>query len=377
MIQEKEEENERRGVLEDGIKGGLFEKALRRATTADRVWELIFFIRSLPPCLPSLIKENLIKQVKDELQIGDEGNMLLNMTDFTPSSRDWFETPLLDALSTKLGFSLSIIAPPTKCCLTCHSPLSASQHAPTQVQLHTRLGTKVVSKYILRCRHCDDRYHPTRYGDDQAGWKYYSNPGTMKLIEASTVVFMEEGLARLYSAEYLHGWLSAVAKCEAHNWANRDSYYEKATRAFLRHNPDVGRQFNSKERGDGADQEDQEESSQSLMYHMSRKSLSQSLLNYEMKEELKESGELIKVSFGPKEVSGKRISFKESRENYFERVDLRRKENLYPHEVCHEGCRRRGCLEVSTFDGLWKIQVISIFINTGDEEFAKIKWAFA
>ena len=199
----------------------------------------------------------------------------------------------------------------------------------------------------------------------------------MKLIEASTVVFMEEGLARLYSAEYLHGWLSAVAKCEAHNWANRDSYYEKATRAFLRHNPDVGRQFNSKERGDGADQEDQEESSQSLMYHMSRKSLSQSLLNYEMKEELKESGELIKVSFGPKEVSGKRISFKESRENYFERVDLRRKENLYPHEVCHEGCRRRGCLEVSTFDGLWKIQVISIFINTGDEEFAKIKWAFA
>ena len=81
MIQEKEEENERRGVLEDGIKGGLFEKALRRATTADRVWELIFFIRSLPPCLPSLIKENLIKQVKDELQIGDEGNMLLNMTD--------------------------------------------------------------------------------------------------------------------------------------------------------------------------------------------------------------------------------------------------------------------------------------------------------
>ena len=45
----------------------------------------------------------------------------------------------------------------------------------------------------------------------------------------------------------------------------------------------------------------------------------------------------------------------------FEKVDLRRKENLYPHEVCHEGCRRRGCQEVSTFDGLWKIQVISIF----------------
>ena len=77
--------------MEDGVKGGLFEKALRRATTADRIWELMFFVRSLPPFLPSLLKENLIKQVKDGLQIEDEGNLLLNMTDFTSSSRDWFE----------------------------------------------------------------------------------------------------------------------------------------------------------------------------------------------------------------------------------------------------------------------------------------------
>lgn len=294
--------------------------------------------------------------MKENLKIEGDENILLNMPSFTSSSGDWFETPLLDALSALLGFSLSIIAPPTKSCLRCHSNLTASQNPATQVQLHTRLGTKVVSKYIFRCRHCSCRYHPTRYGTDKQGWKFYTNQGTMKLVEASTVTFVEEGLAKLYFGEYLVGWLSAVAKCEAHNWANRDSYFENATRMFLMCNPDVGRQFNSKEKEE-EDQEDKEDPS-CLMYQMSRRSLSQTLLNYQMREELKESGELDKVSLGPKEVLGRRISFKESREKFFEEVDQRRKENLYTHEVCHEGCRRRGCEEVSTFDGLWKIQVI-------------------
>ena len=181
----------------------------------------------------------------------------------------------------------------------------------------------------------------------------------MKLIEASSVTYVEEGLARQYSSEYLHGWLSAVAKCEAHNWANRDSYYENATKMFLSLNPDIGRQFKSKETEEDIDKEDKEDST-CLMYQMSRKSLSQTLLNYEMRKELKESGDMEKVSFGPKEELGRRISFRESIELYFEEVDRRRKEKLYHHEVCYEGCRRRGCEQVSTFDGLWKIQVISI-----------------
>ena len=95
------------------------------------------------------------------------------------------------------------------------------------------------------------------------------------------------------------------------------------------------------------------------MYQMSRKSLSQNLLNYEMREELRESGELEKVSLSPKEVAGRRVSFKESQEQFFEDVDQRRKDTLYPHEECYDGCKRRGCEKVSTFDGLWKIQVVS------------------
>lgn len=130
-------------------------------------------------------------------------------------------------------------------------------------------------------------------------------------------------------------------------------------------NPEVGKLFNSSDREEDEDQEEKEDS-KCLMYQMSRKSLSQNLLNYEMREELRESGELEKVSFGPKEVSGRRVSFKESQEQFFEEVDLRRKDSLYPHEVCYEGCKRRGCEKVSTFDGLWKIQVFHEILLEGD-----------
>ena len=360
----REGDGEARDEGEEAMKRKIFEQAKKRSSPEDRIWELLFFMRTLPPYLPSSIKDSLIKQVKTHLMIEGDEKMLYKSPATTPSSREWYETPLLDALSTMLGFNLKVIAPPTNVCLNCHSALSAHRD-PTQVRLHTRLGTHLASKYILRCRHCSYRYHPTRYGTDRAGWKFYSNPGASGFIEASTVTYVEESLAKLYSALYLHGWLSAVAMCAAFNWANRDSYFETKTRLFLKMNPEVGKLFNSSDREEDEDQEEKEDS-KCLMYQMSRKSLSQNLLNYEMREELRESGELEKVSFGPKEVSGRRVSFKESQEQFFEEVDLRRKDSLYPHEVCYEGCKRRGCEKVSTFDGLWKIQVFHEILLEGD-----------
>ena len=353
---EDEEEEEEGGESGKAMKRKMFEEAMRRSKPEDRIWELLFFLRTLPPYLPSSIRDDLVKQVKAHLLIEGDDRLLFNQPACSASCREWYETPLLDALSTLLGKNLKVIAPPTKFCLQCHSALSAHR-APIQVRLHTRLGTQLASKYILRCRHCSIRYHPTRYGNDQAGWKFYSNRGTSGLTEASRVTYVEESLAKLYSALYLHGWLSAVAMCAAFNWANRDSYFERRTRLFLKMNPGVGKQFSSSDREEEEDQEDKDRSC--LMYQMSRKSLSQNLLNYEMREELRESGELEKVSLGPKEVAGRRVSFKESQEQFFEEVDQRRKDTLYPHEECYEGCKRRGCEKVSTFDGLWKIQVVS------------------
>ena len=355
----KEDEEEKGGESGEALKRKIFEEAMKRSSPDDRMWELLFFLRTLTPYLPSSIRDDLVEQVKAHLMIeGDEKLLSFNIPGCT-SPREWYETPLLDALSTMLGKNLKVIAPPTKFCLQCHGALSAHR-APTQVRLHTRLGTQLASKYILRCRRCSIRYHPTRYGNDQAGWKFYSSQGSSGVIEASRVTFVEESLAKLYSALYLHGWLSAVAMCAAFNWANRDSYFETKTRLFLKMNPEVGKQFSSSDREEEEEQDqDEKEETSCLMYQMSRKSLSKNLLNYEMREELRESNDLEKMSFGPKEVAGRRVSFKESQEQFFEEVDQRRKDILYPHQECHEGCRRRGCENVSTFDGLWKIQVFS------------------
>ena len=37
-----------------------------------------------------------------------------------------------------------------------------------------------------------------------------------------------------------------------------------------------------------------------------------------------------------------------------ERVDIWRKQELYPHKVCSEACMKRGCQYFSVVDGLWK-----------------------
>ena len=346
------------GKVEIGEKERVFQEAFRRATPGDRVWELMCFMRNLPTTLPSPVRDDLVKQVKSHLMVEGDEKLLYDLPACTFRSKSSLETPLLDALSAKKGFNfVNILAPPIKSCLKCHSPLSAHRK-PSQVRLHTLRGTRLASKYILRCRHCTYRYHPTRYGNEDEGFKLFSD---VPLVEASMETFVEEDLARRYAAEFLYGWLPAVAKCEAFNWANRDSYSERATKMFLKLNPEVGQRFCAKEKEEEAEEEEESleegEERKCLMYQMSRKSLSQTLLNFHILEELKETGYIERISFGPKVVGGKRISFKESREQFFEDVDLRRKEDLYCHEVCYDGCKRRGCDDVSTFDGLWKIQV--------------------
>ena len=36
-------------------------------------------------------------------------------------------------------------------------------------------------------------------------------------------------------------------------------------------------------------------------------------------------------------------------------INNERKNKLYQHPVCHNGCKKRGCDKISTLDGLWKI----------------------
>ena len=59
--------------------------------------------------------------------------------------------------------------------------------------------------------------------------------------------------------------------------------------------------------------------------------------------------------FGPMIRNGQHISLKKSRYEIFKETNENRKQNLYKHPVCHEGCKKRGCEKISTVDGLWKI----------------------
>lgn len=246
------------------------------------------------------------------------------------------------------------------------------------MKIHGHEGTNTACKIILRCRQCpnaakhsgrmfgpkeDINYHPTRYGNENQGYLIYDSHFEVNYTEASESAFLENDFLRHFVEEFHHGCLSYQAKSEAYNQGNMNSYRENRLKDFIRYNPEVGRRFQRKEReaekDDGVDDDEMEESSDAgettLMHELTRKTLSQAMLNYEVKQELLESGTIREVLFGPKkEGESRHVSFKESRRIYFEAVDVKRKETLYPHK-CYDGCKKRGCQDISTFDGLWKI----------------------
>ena len=113
---------------------------------------------------------------------------------------------------------------------------------------------------------------------------------------------------RHYLEEFHHGWLSFQAKAEAFNQANVDTYEEKRVKTFVLQHPEVGRRFQKKSRtaeadeGDGIDNDESEGNNacETLMHELTRKSLSQAMLNYEVRKELLGEGKIKDELFGPK-----------------------------------------------------------------------------
>ena len=102
-------------------------------------------------------------------------------------------------------------------------------------------------------------------------------------------------MTKQYSCELTYGWLSAEAKSESYNQANRDSYHETKTIFFLEMNPQIGKQFNQNENKEKENEVDDEENyiteprvkQENQMLQMSRKSLGKALLNYEKNKSLR------------------------------------------------------------------------------------------
>ena len=88
-----------------------------------------------------------VETVRSELNINlIEDN--ISMIDLRFVSESPEHHPILDALACKLGYSLTIITPPTELCLLCDQRITRRNpnRNPTQVSLFTLTGPKIASK---------------------------------------------------------------------------------------------------------------------------------------------------------------------------------------------------------------------------------------
>jgi hypothetical protein len=156
----------------------VFKSALEKATDDDIDWQFMCFMKQLPTTLPEEIRLKWLRKVRLLLKITEVKKRIRKTPRrkvFTSTSLD--ETPVLDAMSAYIGMSWRILTPPTSTCLLCQRPLTI-RNKQTQVKLHTKIGSLISSKYILRCRNCvkasrhagvlfgapeNILYHPTRF----------------------------------------------------------------------------------------------------------------------------------------------------------------------------------------------------------------------
>ena len=168
---------------------------------------------------------------------------------------------------------------------------------------------------------------------------------------------------------FQHSFTTAESKCEAYNDLFRGTEKEDFFKDFLSFNPEVGGHFETKARMaedeviDGEDNEEKKNEAskvRSTMHELGRKNLSSGYYNHEVYCEMAERCTIDSVIFGPKidpADTKRKISYKESIEAYMKAVDELRKNELYEHtsDDCSEACRKRGCGQVASVDGNWKL----------------------
>ena len=360
-------------------KNTYFNTVYGNSSDIDILWEYETLRRVLPKNLLPNIRHDLLSKVRQHLKIFEVRERLERITNNSFHSKTDLSTPILDALSVLLGYSLVIICPPTSTCIYCGKQLT-SHNDPVQVQLHTRLGTSIATKYEYRCRQCknasqhieenhgppyDIRYSPTMFGNKKYGFKHYEDHFEVNIVKSTDVAYVEQIFVKQYFSEFHHGWLSSQAKTEAYNEANRGLPQEKHVKQFISLNPQIGERFKAKhvqrkeessdEDENGIDNNEMNEENQSRMHELKRKTLSQAMINNEVKSELRERDLLGHTRFGPLKRHGEHISFKKSRYEFLKDTNEHRKTELYTHNVCYDGCKKRGCDKISTMDGLWKI----------------------
>ena len=166
-----------------------------------------------------------------------------------------------------------------------------------------------------------------------------------------------------------HSFTTSEGKCEAYNEHFRGTEKVEFFRDFLSFNPEVGGHFETKasnakdELIDGEEKEEkknEERNVRSTMHELGRKNLSSAYYNHEVYCEMVERGIVGEVIFGPKvdpDDTKRKISYNESIEGFMRDIDELRKNELYEHTSadCSEACKKRGCGQVASVDGNWKL----------------------
>ena len=154
-----DEETDTEAIVEDQDceKLANLRNIIKTVTDCDLKYEYDSYLKQLPSSLPVSEKKRLAKIVGDLLSIDEVTQRLSKAStaigaNFQNSVIGEF--PVLDAVSAYLGYSWRILAPPTNVCpeLNCRGRLSIQKRGDvkTQVKLHTRLGTRIATKYIYR-----------------------------------------------------------------------------------------------------------------------------------------------------------------------------------------------------------------------------------
>lgn len=348
-----------------------------KETEYDRYFEYIQWRRNLPSLLGG-VEEELDNEVKKRLNINENINVTKNGN----------SSPILDTFSCELGKSVTtVLAPPTLKCLLCEKDLT-KHNEQSQVTLFNIDGPVLATKYIWRCKNCkgqwklnlktaaiwaDVAYHPECYGNPSAGFRFYDETFEVKVVRASAEVYFSSLFVSSYNSDLQHGWMSSVAKTESYNDTFHDSKQVKTFKNILKSNPKIGKHFNRKAKNKseteeatfGEDDKTEAETSnneettnvnsESIMFEMKRKSLTQALLTFEAIKELQER-KLTNDTFGPKVEDNEHITFKKSADNFMEKIENLRKFEIYEHFECSPACAERGCKWVIAVDGLWKLR---------------------
>ena len=116
------------------------------------------------------------------------------------------------------------------------------------------------------------------YGNSDLGYKMYPKKMGVKVVRASSMVYLTEEFLKSYINELQHSFVSSEGKCESYNKTFIDSEETQVFKTFLQFNPEVGRRFQSKNNHDGCSDEDEGEGL-SQMHELGRKMLSAGFYN--------------------------------------------------------------------------------------------------